>query len=260
MRLARLVLGAVLLSAAPVSAADPPAIRKSDQPAPVPPAPTPQPGFQLTLDVPAEITPHGGYARFTPKTNAVSIVYVGLDGIDPFPSEELRDARRFLLPVGGVAEGRYRFAAVAAGPDGVQARADFVVLVGNSPIPPPGPKPPGPLPQPADPLVAAFHAGYLLDADPDKAALVGKLAELFGSTVAAAKASGKILTLFQLQQSAHAAADIAVGKGKLLNTRKAVSAYLQSKLGTASKPMTDDLWTQVGGEFAAVSAALKGVK
>lgn len=257
----RLLAGLLSLAfAVPVLAADPPPIRKSDQPAPVPPAPTPQPPETLTLDIPAEVKPAGGYARFTPKTNAVSIVYIGLDGIDAFPSEELRDPRRFLLPVGAVQAGRYRFAAVAAGRDGTQQRADFVVVVGDAPVPIPGPQPPTPGPQPTDPLVAAFRAGYLLDTEPDKAKLVAALAELFANTVPAAKTSGKVLTLYQLQQSAHAAADIAVGKGKLSNTRKAVSAYLQSKLGTASKPMTDDLWNQVGTEFGAVSAALKGVK
>ena len=79
------------------------------------------------LTIPAEVKPVGGYVRFTPDTDAVSVVYVSLDGLDPFPSEELKDPRRFLLPVAGVKDGKYRFAAVAASKDGEQARADFVV-------------------------------------------------------------------------------------------------------------------------------------
>lgn len=104
-------------------------------------------GAPPALDVPAEVRPAGGYARFTPKTEAVTVLYIGLDGIDPFPSEELKDGRRFLLPVAGVKPGRYRFAAVGA-KDGEQTRADFVVVVGDV-QPDPKPKPnPDPKPDP----------------------------------------------------------------------------------------------------------------
>lgn len=119
-----------------------------------------------SLEVPAEITPSGEYARFTPKTDAVAITYVGLSGVDAFPSEELRDSRRFLLPTRGLAAGRYRFAAVAASKDGEQTRADFTVVVGSAPKPPaPGPGPVDPAPsgkfyfvivRPDGPAVPAF--------------------------------------------------------------------------------------------------------
>lgn len=104
-----------------------------------------------TLEVPVEVRPSGGYARMTPKGDCVSVIYVSLDGADPFPSEELKDARRFLLPVQGLKPGRYRFVAVGAGKDGEQARADFAVQVAEIQTGPPKPdKPPeNPPTQPA---------------------------------------------------------------------------------------------------------------
>lgn len=112
-------------------------------------------GAPLALEIPPEIVPTGQYVRFTPKTDAVSIVYVGLDGIDPFPSEDLKDPRRFLLDTRGLANTRLRFVAVAAGKDGEQAWRGFTVVIGTAPPPPgppgPGPIPPGPTPPPVPP-------------------------------------------------------------------------------------------------------------
>lgn len=99
------------------------------------------------LDIPADVKPVGGYARFTPKTDAVSVTYVSLDSADPFPSEELKDPRRFLLPVAGLEPGKYRFVAVAAGATGEQTRGEFTVTI-PEPKPKPGPVPPGPGPGP----------------------------------------------------------------------------------------------------------------
>lgn len=105
------------------------------------------------IDIPAEVKPVGGYVRINPQTDAVTVTYVSFDGADPFPSEELKDPRRFLLPVTGLKAGRYRFAAVAAGATGEQTRLDFVVVIGTVPPVPPGPGPapdpgPGPTPDP----------------------------------------------------------------------------------------------------------------
>lgn len=100
---------------------------------------------QPKLDFPAELRPVGQYVRFLPKTDAKAISYVGLSGLDPFPSEELKDPRTFLLPVNGLPAGRYHFAAVGTLADKL-ARMDFIVVVGD-----PGPKPPGPDPKPPDP-------------------------------------------------------------------------------------------------------------
>ena len=100
------------------------------------------------LEIPAEVKPVQGYARVNPKTDAVSVTYVSLDGLFPFPSEELKDPRRFVLPVNGVKDGRYRYVAVAASATGEQAVAEFAVVVGAPAPPPVPPVPPGPQPNP----------------------------------------------------------------------------------------------------------------
>lgn len=101
------------------------------------------PAAPPSLELPAEVVPVNGYARLTPKTDAVSIVYVALDGAFPFPSEELKNPRAFVLPAAGLATGRYRFVAVAAGKGGEQSQGEFVVVVGGGgKLPDPKPKDP----------------------------------------------------------------------------------------------------------------------
>lgn len=98
------------------------------------------------IDIPPEVRPAGDYVLHMPKTDATSVTYVGLSGVDAFPSGLLKDPRMFALQTRGLQPGRYRFAAVAA-KDGEQARTDFVVLVGDAPTPPgPGPDPMPPAP------------------------------------------------------------------------------------------------------------------
>jgi hypothetical protein len=106
------------------------------------------------LEVPAELRPAGQYAELAPKTDAASVVYVGLDGVDPIPARVLKDPTVFLLDTRGLAAGRYRFAAVAASRSGEQTRRDFVLVVGDAPGPGPGPapRPPDPAPQPPPPI------------------------------------------------------------------------------------------------------------
>lgn len=87
------------------------------------------------IEVAPEQKPVDGWVRVVPQTDAVSVVYVSLDGLSPFPSEELKDPRRLIIPVHSVKEGRYRFAAVASSKTGEQTRVDFVVLVGTNPKP-----------------------------------------------------------------------------------------------------------------------------
>jgi hypothetical protein len=118
------------------------------------------------LKIDAEVRPSGQYVRMVPKTDAVAITYVGLDSLDPIPSDLLRDSKLFLLDTRGLKEGKYRFVAVAAGKTGEQARADFAVIIGTpGPTPGPGPDPgpgPGPDPDPfakkADPFVNGSRA------------------------------------------------------------------------------------------------------
>lgn len=93
-----------------------------------------------SLEIPGEVRPSGQYAIVLPKTDAVSVVYIGLDGVEPLPSALLKNETMFLLDCRGLAEGRYRFVAVAASANGKQVRADFVLIIeksGNSPKPMP---------------------------------------------------------------------------------------------------------------------------
>ena len=103
-----------LLVAAPLALADPP-----------------------KLVIPPDPKPVSGYVRFTPDTTAKSIVYVSLDEAYPFPSEELKDGRRFILPVTGLKAGKYRFVAVGTLND-EQTATPFTVTIGDGgPAPPP---------------------------------------------------------------------------------------------------------------------------
>lgn len=105
---------------------------------------------QPKLAIPAEIKPVQGYAEFYPdeKTTCKGITYLGRSGVYPVPSRALKDNRIFLLPVQGLAKGRYKFEAVGSLND-VHVVKEFEVVVGDAPGPPPGPDPPpGPTPPP----------------------------------------------------------------------------------------------------------------
>lgn len=116
------------------------------------------------LELPAEATPVNGYVIVTPKTDAVSVTYVALDDVFPFPSEQLKDARTFVLPAAGLAEGEYRFMAVAAGKGGEQTSKLLKVRIGKGgTLPPPKKK------EPTDPVDPVEPAGkfYFLVVRPD---------------------------------------------------------------------------------------------
>jgi hypothetical protein len=100
--------------------------------------------------IPQEIKAEpGDWVTVSPETTAKAVTYVGLDGLKPFPSSELKDPRKLILAVNK--PGRYRFVAVGTLNDEM-AQAPFVVVVGNPPpTPGPGPSPepgPGPTPNP----------------------------------------------------------------------------------------------------------------
>jgi len=91
------------------------------------------------LKIPSDLKPVAGYVRFTPETTAKSVVYIPLDAAYPFPSEELKDPRRFILPVIGLKDATYRFAAVGT-LDDEQTVAFFSVTIGKggtAPVDPP---------------------------------------------------------------------------------------------------------------------------
>lgn len=101
-----------------------------------------------TLDIQPEIIASGHYVSFAPKTDAKSVIYIGLSGIEPFPSEMLKDGRSFLLPVSGLKPGYYKFIAIGV-KDNEVTRKDFKVKVGNV-KPDVEPKPDDPV-DPVDP-------------------------------------------------------------------------------------------------------------
>jgi hypothetical protein len=147
------------------------------------------------IEIPSEIRPSGDYARLTPKTDAVAISYVGLSGIDPFPSEDLKDPRRFLLPVRGLPVGKYRFAAIGTKGD-EQTRQDFVVVVGDAPptppVPPgptppvpPGPTPPDELPVTNPRVLIVYETGQTVTPGQHSAMYGNRVAEFLNSKCAA---------------------------------------------------------------------------
>lgn len=103
------------------------------------------------ITIPPEVRPSGQYVDFLPETDAVSVTYVGLDGIDAVPSNRLNNPTAFLLDTYGKDEKKYRFAAVASSKDGEQKRVDFVVIIGKpkedggGTKPPPTPEEPPPV-------------------------------------------------------------------------------------------------------------------
>ena len=106
------------------------------------------------LDIPPEIQATDEYVIVTPKGDCKSVTYVGQSGVAPFPSTLFEDKRVFMLPVRGLAAGRYRFTAVGSLDDKHCTRS-FTVVVGNPPQPQPGPNPdpkpdPGPTPTPSN--------------------------------------------------------------------------------------------------------------
>lgn len=96
------------------------------------------------VDFPAEIKAQGDFVTVRPKTDAKGITYIGLSGVDPFPSAFLKDARDFVFPIRGLSAGPYRFSGVASLND-EHTEFRFTVLVGGAPSPGPTPNP-GPIP------------------------------------------------------------------------------------------------------------------
>jgi len=130
--------------------------------------------------------------------------------------------------------------------------------VGPQPPPGPGPKPPEPPPTP-DPLTLSFQAAYALDTDPAKAAKIGPLAELLEAIIAAAKESGSIQTLSQLQAKIHEADDRVAGKGGLPVLRKTMSNYVAARFPKEDQPMTEALWITAATTYAEIARALAKV-
>lgn len=130
------------------------------------------------LDIPAEVKAQPGkWLVVSPTTTAASVVYIALDGLEPFPSTELKDPRKLVVQVPATA-GRWRFVAVGA-LGGEQATTTFTIVVGDvPPVPPvpPGPTPPGPTPPvPPSPVPdPGMHVLLVWDASKVKTAELDK--------------------------------------------------------------------------------------
>lgn len=100
-----------------------------------------------TIDIRSEIEAKGDVVNFTPKTDAKTVIYIGLSGVDPLPPEILKDPRTFVLYTRGLKAGYYKFIAIAV-KDNEVTRQDFIIRKGT---PPPAPIPPQPEPVPPEP-------------------------------------------------------------------------------------------------------------
>ena len=216
-------------------------------------------GAPPKLVIPAEVKPAGQYVTLTPDTDAVSILYVGLDRVDPIPSAVLKDARLFLLDTRGLPEGRYRFVAVGAGKDGDQVRVDFTVLVGENPGPVPPPVPPNPVP-PVDDLTKQLQAAYTADTDAAKARHLPLLIELYKQ--AADLADDKTITTWGQYNRAIAGAATALGFNKaLVGVQQVVVDKLTGDFPTeGQRPIGDDERAKAKAAYTKAHNALKGVK
>ncbi len=186
------------------------------------------------IDIPEEVKPAGQYVNLLPKTDATSVLYIGMSGIDPVPSAVLKDSRTFLLDTRGLQAGRYRFVAVAAGKDGEQVRKDFTVIVGEVPPVPPGPVPPGPTPPgpapgpspfPGDGLrvLIIFESGELSKYPaPQQAALYSKSVRDYLNSKCPAGADGKTKEWRMWDKDVDASAEAEHWQNGLKRERKSV--------------------------------------
>lgn len=203
------------------------------------------------LQIPAEVSAHGDYATIVPDTDAVSVVYIGLSNVQPFPSAFLKDSRAFVLPTRGLSAGRYKFVAVGAGKGGEQAQEAFVVLVGDVPPVPP----PDPVPVPRDPLWPSMKAAYVADTTTaNKTPCALQLASVFkvaGTTTAYDPA---IQSMGDLFTTISRASQALVPLPALQTTREVVGKELVAKLGSdATTALTPALRKAASEQFARMS-------
>jgi hypothetical protein len=103
-----------------------------------------------SLKIDAEIEAKGEYVSFKPVTDAKTVLYIGMSGLEPLPSDLFRDSTTFIVCVRGVKPDTYRFVAIAFA-NNEYTRQDFVIRVPGKVDPVPDPKPvdpPKPDPKP----------------------------------------------------------------------------------------------------------------
>ena len=167
------------------------------------------------LTIPAEVKAVGDYVTLTPATEAKAVSYVGKSGVDPFPSELLKDARTFVLPVRGLPAGRYKFTAVGSLND-EHTMVAFVVVVGTPPDVPPDVDPDVPPDPPAPditalPIYKAALAAYGADISATKAKDKTALAGVYRSLARTAVPDPAVATAGDLARVVQSARLSAVG-------------------------------------------------
>lgn len=119
-------------------------------------------------------------------------------------------------------------------------------------------------PSPVQPtaLEQEIRTAYVSETDPAKAVNAAKLASLLGQAIAAARADTNVKTVGDVEARNKNATDNLIGSASLPVLRKAIGAYLDTKLPIVkTTPMTDQIWLQASAEFSRVKdAILKGAK
>jgi hypothetical protein len=209
-----------------------------------------------SLKIPAEIKPSGQYAELLPETDAVSVTYVGQSGIEPIPARWLSDKRVFLLDTRGLSAGRYKFAAVAASKDGEQARADFVLVIGDAPPD----VPPGP-PSPPTALGKALQDAYARETDPKKASYLAWMQSIYRVSGMAVETSDTYADLFSRISNSLHVENVGYPKGSMKLMSEAIGSHLEATVGIFDKIKADKVdKAKAKAAFAEISKALDGVK
>ena len=208
------------------------------------------------LDVPPELKPVDGYVTYSPPADVFSAVYVSKDGLSPFPAAFLKDSRSLVLPTKGEKPGRYGFTLVASNDKGEQARADFVVVIGDAPAPP-GPIPPDPPKPPLSPLAKSLADAFATETAPDRRERLAALIEVMAAAVGLAD-SGSYADTAALAAEVTKRRTAAVGDA-LPAVRKAIGGHLNTALGTAVLTLDSANKAKVMTAYADVASALREV-
>jgi hypothetical protein len=254
-----LILALLLLVPSSLSAQDKPKIILPDAPTP-PPAPVP-------VGTPTQLAMDAVYVvRSTAPTVILSSPQATL-GVEAHPGPLTIRAKFSDLPtvsstrtfteawvyiVTPATSGQAELIIVPSGATDASTVIRRQIVAGN-------PAPPVP-PTPNDPLTAALQAAYSSDTDASKQVLLTSLTGIMAAVVQAAQASGAVKTTSDLDTLVHNSTVAALGATALAHTRAAVGAYVGSKMGTTSVPLTPALWSTAGQTYGDVAVALGKVK
>lgn len=237
----------------------------------------PQPTFGQSVTLPAKIDAKAGRPIFvSPVIDGDDVAWTVDAGLDDWVAMLPPDVQKNFgaSKIFYADKGTYTVRAWTAKVIGGKAKlSDIAVCVitvdgGAPPVPPPAPPAPPPSP-PAPPppiptaLQVSLQISYSAELDPVKSTKAAALADLLGSAVSVAQASGKVTTAKGLTDLIDTAflAHPSLGKGSLPTTVRAVGAYLATVLPTSpTAPADAAYWAKAAAAYGDVSTALKGVK